>query len=166
MWSSHLIDNSSGRTSTTEAELSLSGVEGEWKLKGEEERARREFAMREWGEESSQTSISEGGQWRLQEAGGDKAWPDKMGEDDEDPLAEVSASSPEQKKGERRVCCCDEVTEIKIFITVFAIINLGIMAAGGVGFGLGLTLHSNGEDTFKYLMVREDILSQQSRLSD
>ena len=156
MWSSHLI-------TTTEAELSLSGVEGEWKLKGEEERASREFAMREWGEDSSQTSISEGGQWRLQEAGGDKAWPEKMGED-EDPLAEVSSSSPEQKKGERRVCCCDEVTEIKIFITVFAIINLGIMAAGGVGFGLGLTLHSNGEDTFKYLMVMEDILSQQSRL--
>ena len=60
MWSSNLT--------TTEAELSLSGVEGEWKLKGEEERARREFAMREWGEETSQTSISEGGQWRLQEA--------------------------------------------------------------------------------------------------
>ena len=161
MWSSHLIDNSSGRTSL-EAELSLSGVEGEWKLKGEEERARREFAMREWGEDSCGGSISEGGQWRLQEAGGDRTWPDKM--EDEDPLA--GEGSAEQKKGERRVCCCEQVTEIKIFITVFAIINLGIMAAGGVGFGLGLTLQTNGEDTFKYLMVMEDILSQQGRLSD
>ena len=150
MWSSHLIDNSSGRNSL-EAELSLTGVEGEWKLKGEEERARREFAMREWGEETSQTSISEGGQWRLQEAG-DKTWPEKIVEDEDE------VGSPEQKKSERRVCCCDQVTEIKIFITVFAIINLGIMAAGGVGFGLGLNLNTNGEDTFKYLMVMPDLL--------
>ena len=153
MWSSHLI-------TTTEAELSLSGVEGEWKLKGEEERASREFAMREWGEDISQTSISEGGQWRLEEAG-DKTWPEKIADHEEDEVG-----SPEQKKSERRVCCCDQVTEIKIFITVFAIINLGIMAAGGVGFGLGLTLQTNGEDTFKYLMVMEDNLSQQGRLSD
>ena len=153
MWSSHLIDNSSGRTSL-EAELSLSGVEGEWKLKGEEERASREFAMREWGEETSQTSISEGGQWRLEEAG-EKTWPDKMADHEEDEVG-----SAEQKKSERRVCCCDQVTEIKIFITVFAIINLGIMAAGGVGFGLGLNLQTDGEETFKYLMVRlEDIVS-------
>ena len=120
-------------------------------LKGEEERARREFAMREWGEETSQTSISEGGQWRLEEAGGDRTWPEKMGQEEDE------VGSPEEKKCERRVCCCDQVTEIKIFITVFAIINLGIMAAGGVGFGLGLNLQTDGEDTFKYLMVLEDI---------
>ena len=149
MWSSHLIDNSSGRTS-------LSGVEGEWKLKGEEERASKEFAMREWGEDTSQTSISEGGQWRLEEAG-DKTWPEKIGEHEDE------VGSLEQKKCERRVCCCDQVTEIKIFITVFAIINLGIMAAGGVGFGLGLNLQTNGEDTFKYLMVKLDILSLSER---
>ena len=110
MWSSNLT--------TTEAELSLSGVEGEWKLKGEEERARREFAMREWGEETSQTSISEGGQWRLQEAGGDKAWPDKMG-DDEDPLAEAEKNFTSLGGGggqfsdlDSGVCedlCCDDL---------------------------------------------------------
>ena len=107
--------------------------------------------MREWGEETSQTSISEGGQWRLEEAGGDRTWPEKMGQEEDE------VGSPEEKKCERRVCCCDQVTEIKIFITVFAIINLGIMAAGGVGFGLGLNLQTDGEDTFKYLMVLEDI---------
>ena len=90
-------------------------------------------------------------QWRLQEAG-DKTWPEKIVEDEDE------VGSSEQKKSERRVCCCDQVTEIKIFITVFAIINLGIMAAGGVGFGLGLNLNTNGEDTFKYLMVMPDLL--------
>ena len=134
MWSSQLIDTSSGRNSL-EAEASLTGVEGEWKLQGEEERARTEFAMREWGDGTGQARPSEGGQWRLEE---------KMTEDQ----MEVSRPAPE-----RRICCCDHVTEIKIFITIFGIINLGVMASGGVGFGLGLGMHHNAEDTFKYLMV-------------
>ena len=140
MWSSQLIDTSSGRSSL-EAEVSLTGVEGEWKLQGEEERARTEFAMREWGDQTGEARLSEGGQWRLEEG---KGWSEKMTEDQ---LEEVSPAPG------RRICCCDHVTEIKIFITIFGIINLGVMASGGVGFGLGLGMHHNAEDTFKYLMV-------------
>ena len=36
-----------------------------------------------------------------------------------------------------RVWCCQQQTEIRVFITLFALINLGILAAGGVGFALG-----------------------------
>ena len=141
MWSSQLIDTSSGRSSL-EAEVSLTGVEGEWKLQGEEERARTEFAMREWGDQTGEARLSEGGQWRLEEG---KAWADNINVDQ---LEELKTPA-----GQRRVCCCDHLTEIKVFITIFGIINLGIMASGGVGFGMGLTMHQNAEDTFKYLMV-------------
>ena len=58
----------------------------------------------------------------------------------------------------RRFCCCDHQTEIKIFITIFGLINLGIMASGGVGFGLGLS-NNHREETFKYLMVNLNVLT-------
>ena len=57
-----------------------------------------------------------------------------------------------RQRWQRRFCCCDHLTEIKIFITIFGLINLGIMGSGGVGFGLGLT-NNHKEETFKYLMV-------------
>ena len=145
MWSSQLISAPSSGRNSLDGEVSLTGgLEGEWKLQGEEERARTEFAMREWGEEAGQARLSEGGQWRLE--GGGKVWQERI------EAEELEDASPPK---ERRICCCDQVTEIKIFITVFGIINLGIMALGGVGFGLGLTMKQNMEDTFKYLMVSE-----------
>ena len=89
--------------------------------------------MRQWSTDGVKTALE--GEWSLQEG---KIWSDK---------SEVTTTSstanlePVQlrDKWRERYCCCDHLTEIKIFITIFGLINLGIMASGGVGFGLGLT---------------------------
>ena len=89
--------------------------------------------------------MKDGGEWRLQE---EKIWGVEYTTTD-------SKDKGEERNGVLRTkyCCCDHLTEIKIFITIFGLINLGIMASGGVGFGLGLT-NNNREETFKYLMVK------------
>ena len=132
-----------------------SGLEGEWKLQQEETAGTREFAMREWSRPAAADTPSPG-EWQLQEQPAPAGpWPQP-----------ATTTSPGQGAGQgagqvtgqgeprwrRRLCCCDHLTELKIFITVFGLINLGIMAAGGVGFGLGLT-NNHKEETFKYLMV-------------
>ena len=156
-----------GNQSQNEESLN-SGLEGEWKLHGEAEAGSREFAMREWGEagvgNGKPVIAGGGGEWKLEpgEPGGreERIWGVELtvtpggssirgggGADSQDPTHAVQSWN-------RRFCCCDHLTEIKIFITIFGLINLGIMASGGVGFGLGLT-NNHKEDTFKYLMVRK-----------
>ena len=128
-----------------------SGLEGEWKLQQEEAAGTREFAMREWSRPAAADTPSPG-EWQLQEQPAPAApWPE--------PAATTSpgqgagqVTSQGEARWRRRLCCCDHLTELKISITVFGLINLGIMAAGGVGFGLGLT-NNHKEETFKYLMV-------------
>ena len=114
--------------------------------------------MREWGEAGSGKPVM-GGEWRLEpgEIAGSRIWGVELtvtpgGSGGAEDNSQDSAASAAQR-WKRRFCCCDHLTEIKIFITIFGLINLGIMGSGGVGFGLGLT-NNHKEDTFKYLMVR------------
>ena len=153
-----------GNQSQNEESLN-SGLEGEWKLHGEEEAGSREFAMREWGEagvgNGKPVIAGGGGEWKLEpgEPGGreERIWGVELtvtpgGGGGTDATQDPAASAGQSWK--RKFCCCDHLTEIKIFITIFGLINLGIMGSGGVGFGLGLT-NSHKEDTFKYLMVTQ-----------
>ena len=148
-----------GSQSQNEESLN-SGIEGEWKLHGEAEAGTREFAMRQWGETGGGSGEPVNGEWRLEqgETGGGQIWGVELtvtpgGGGATDTTQDPAASAGQSWK--RRFCCCDHLTEIKIFITIFGLINLGIMGSGGVGFSLGLT-NSHKEDTFKYLMVKLD----------
>ena len=144
----------SGNSTNNNNEESLnSGIEGEWKLHKEDVSGTREFAMREWGDGDNRKQSTEGGEWKLQEG---KIWGVELTVTPEDPGINdggIKEAVTERKKWSRKFCCCDHLTEIKIFITIFGLINLGIMASGGVGFGLGLS-NTHKEETFKYLMVR------------
>ena len=132
-----------------------SGTEGEWRQDGAEQNNNNVNNNKD-GEQNNvnnsdvknsevkqEMEMKDGGEWRLQE---DKIWGVEL---------TTAENKSEDKTGVWRTkyCCCDHLTEIKIFITIFGLINLGIMASGGVGFGLGLT-NTHREDTFKYLMVR------------
>ena len=126
-----------------------SGTEGEWKLHKDEEVGDREFAMRQWNHDRDKTTLE--GEWSLQEG---KIWSgDTVTTTTSSSTAHLEPVHPGiRDKWREKYCCCDHLTEIKIFITIFGLINLGIMASGGVGFGLGLT-NNHREETFKYLMV-------------
>ena len=129
-----------------------SGIEGEWKLHKEDVSGTREFAMREWGDDDNRKQVTECGEWKLQEG---KIWGVELTVTPEDHGINeggIKETVAERKRWKRKFCCCDHLTEIKIFITIFGLINLGIMASGGVGFGLGLS-NTHKEETFKYLMV-------------
>ena len=108
--------------------------------------------MREWGDDDNRKQVTEGGEWKLQEG---KIWGVELTVTPEDHGINeggIKETVAERKRWKRKFCCCDHLTEIKIFITIFGLINLGIMASGGVGFGLGLS-NTHKEETFKYLMV-------------
>ena len=91
---------------------------------------------REEGGEWGLKSVWEGGRVACSESG--------FTDDTEDMKYEEDGS---------RVCCCDAVSGVKILVTLFAVINLGIIATGGVGFTLGLVDYWSDQDLFTSVMV-------------
>ena len=87
-------------------------MEGEWKLQGQVEGTSREFAMREWGENG--TSVRPG-EWDLRKGN----------------LKAHSKEELNKDEDTRKFWCCDQLTEISVFICVFAIFNICFIATGG-----------------------------------
>ena len=122
--------------------------EGEWRLGGDE--GSREFTMREWedkGRLGKMTKEVEGGEWDLRSGRG---WGEGGVSFSDGGDTSVTEEVEEEEQIEQ-ICCCNEVTGVKILITIFAVINLGIIATGGVGFTLGLVDYWS--DLFTPVMV-------------
>ena len=99
-------------------------MEGEWKLQGQVEGTSREFAMREWGENG--TSVRPG-EWDLRKG--------NLWEKDLSYSENLKAHSKEElnKDEDTRKCwCCDQLTEISVFICIFAVFNICFIATGGI----------------------------------
>ena len=104
---------------STETEESLnSGVEGEWRLQGEVEGINMEFAMRQW-EDGGRSEEGGEGEWDMRKGG---VWGNSVRCSDSldtwgtGELANVGDTG--------RLWCCDQLTEISIFISLFAVFNL------------------------------------------
>ena len=109
--------------------------EGEWRLGGGE--GSREFTMREWedkGRWGKMTREVEGGEWDLRSGRG---WGEGGVSCSDGGDTSVTEEVEEEEQIEK-LCCCDEVIGVKILIILFAVINLGIIATGGIGFTLCL----------------------------
>ena len=110
---------------STETEESLnSGVEGEWRLQGEVEGISREFVMRQWGD-GGRSEEGEEGEWDLRKGrvwGNGVRCSDSLDTWGTDKLAKVGDT--------RRQWCCDQLTEISVFISLFAVFNLCFFATG------------------------------------
>ena len=48
---------------------------------------------------------------------------------------------------------CSEMTVAKIMISLFSLVNLSMIASGGIIFTLGLTGYWSADANFSYLMV-------------
>ena len=58
---------------------------------------------------------------------------------------------------------CSEMTVAKIMISLFSLVNLSMIASGGIIFTLGLTGYWSADANFSYLMV---IMHYALRISD
>ena len=85
------------------------------------------------------------GEWDLR-----SVWGDRLGTGWSE--SGVDTDSEDDIK-HRRVCCCDAVSGAKTLVSLFAVINLGIIATGGVGFTLGLVGYWSNEEIFPSIMV-------------
>ena len=98
-------------------------MEGEWKLLGQVEGTSSEFAMREWGENGRSVRP---GEWDLRKG--------NLWEKDLSYSENLKAHSKEElNKDEdtRKFWCCDQLTEISVFICIFAFFNINFIATGG-----------------------------------
>ena len=126
--------------------MQFGGREGEWRVHGES----KEFTMRKWvdqGRADDMKRRDEGGEWNLK-----SVW-----EKDRVTCSEVGYSddmeNTAQEEGGSKVCCCDAVSGVKTLVTLFAVINLGTITTGGVGFTLGLVDYWGDQDLFTSVMV-------------
>ena len=110
---------------STETEESLnSGVEGEWRLQGEVEGINMEFAMRQW-ENGGRSEEGGEGEWDLRKGrvwGNGVSCSDSLDTWGTEELGEVGDTG--------RQWCCDQLTEISVFISLFAVFNLCFLATG------------------------------------
>ena len=122
--------------------------EEDWRLRGEE--GGREFTMREWQDKERWiTRKDEGGEWDLRTG---KGWEEGGVINTVNINTDVRDEKTEEEISDD-VCCCDEITGVKILVTIFAVSNLGIIATGGVGFTLGLVDYWSEQDLFISVMV-------------
>ena len=124
--------------------------EGEWRLGGGE--GSREFTMREWEDKGTWGKITrdrEGGEWDLRRGRGWGEGGVGSLESGDTSITVVSMNEEEEKT----ICCSGDLAGIKILITLSGVINLGIIAAGGVGFTLGLVEGWSDKDLFTSTMV-------------
>ena len=89
----------------------------------------------------------EGGEWGLK-----SVWEGRRAACSQNGYTEDTEDLKYEEDGSR-VCCCDAVSGVKILVTLFAVINLGIIATGGVGFTLGLVDYWSDQDLFTSVMV-------------
>ena len=110
---------------STETEESLnSGVEGEWRLQGEVEGISREFAMRQW-EDSGRSEEGGVGERDLRK---EIVWGNSVRCSES---LDTWGTEELEKVGDNgRLWCCDQLTEISIFISLFAVFNLCFLATG------------------------------------
>ena len=126
-------------------ERGWSGVEeGEWRLSGDF--GSREFSMREW-EDNRVERAREGGEWDLRggEVGGRVSMSD-IG----DSIASMLETGKEEDVDS---CCCDQVTLVKILITMLALINLALVVTGCVGISITVLEHWSEQHLFTPVMV-------------
>ena len=126
-------------------ERGWSGVEeGEWRLSGDF--GSREFSMREW-EDNRVERAREGGEWDLRggEVGGRVSMSD-IG----DSIASMLETGKEEDVDS---CCCDQVTHVKILITMLALINLALVVTGCVGISITVLEHWSEHHLFTPVMV-------------
>ena len=126
-------------------ERGWSGVEeGEWRLSGDF--GSREFSMREWKDNRVERA-REGGEWDLRggEVGGRVSMSD-IG----DSIASMLETGKEEDVDS---CCCDQVTHVKILITMLALINLALVVTGCVGISITVLEHWREQHLFTPVMV-------------
>ena len=95
-------------------------VEGEWRLKGEEEC--REFAMREWGSNGRWGKITiDGGEWDLRSGRG---WGEGM-------TSLGGSSSGRRRRRGREICTgCSDVGLVRWLIGLGGVLNSFVIVAG------------------------------------
>ena len=123
--------------------------EGELRLV--EEEGSKEFTMRELEDNRRRGIMRDvgGGEWDLRSG---RVWGERGVSGLKRDNTGVTGKLGEEEQIET-ICCCDEVTGVKILITLFAVINLGIIATGGIGFTLGLVDYWSEQDLFTPVMV-------------
>ena len=124
--------------------------EGEWRLEGDG--GSKEFTMREWGDKGRWGQMAregEGGEWDLKRGRG---WGEGGVTSPESVDMKIFGESKEEEEI-GKVFCCDSLTGVKILITLFGVINLGIIATGGMGFTLCLVDYWSEQDLFTSVMV-------------
>ena len=136
-----------GHQSLDNEESLNSGLEGEWRH-GEACETREESGEADDNDKAGQIECS---------LSSSKIWGVELTTQQHSSNNTTSAAV-EDAVDRSKYCCCDHLTEIKIFLTIFGLINLGIMASGGVGFALSLS-SDHTEETFKYLMASVKLIN-------
>ena len=118
---------------------------GDWRLVWAGEEGSKEFAMREWGSKGGGKPEhmiweSDGGEWDLRSG---RELVDGMG----------VRMDVELESNNQTVFCLDERRLVTVVVILFALINLAIIATGGVGFTLCLVNYWKDQDVLTYVMV-------------
>ena len=121
----------------------------EWRLSGEE--GTKEFSNREWKDSRKWGKLlreREGGEWDLRSG---NTWGDQ-GVNLSDIGHSMVTEESMKEEDEFPLWCCSQLRAVNILITIFAMINLGLMATGCVGFTLCLVEYWS-EHLFTSFMV-------------
>ena len=118
---------------------------GDWRLVWAGEEGSKEFAMREWGgtcggKPEHMIWESDGGEWDLRSG---RELVDGMG----------VKKNVELESSNQTDFCLDERRLVTVVVILFALINLAIIATGGVGFTLCLVNYWREQDMLTYVMV-------------
>ena len=129
-------------------EKEKNGHPRKWKLSGEE--GTKEFSNREWEDSRKWGKLlreREGGEWDLRSG---NTWGDQ-GVNLSD-IGHSMVTEESMKEEEFPTWCCSKLRAVNILVTIFAVINLGLVATGCVGFTLCLVEYWS-EHLFTSVMV-------------